>query len=86
MHFRPEVAREAEQIFGQEDVDRTQGKSRNRDRQVERAFAVGAVVARDGQRLGAVQQEPCIGPVSPALTVEEPEIEIPETLFCVGEL
>ena len=86
VHFRPEVAREAEQIFGQKDVDRTQGKPRNRDRQVERAFAVGAVVARDGQRLGAVQQKPCIGPVSPALTVEEPEIEIPETLFCVGEL
>lgn len=85
MYFGLEVARKAEHVCGQEDVDRLQGKPRDRDRQVERAFAVGAVVAPDGQHLGAVEREPGVGPVSPALAVEEPEVDISEALFGIGE-
>ncbi len=62
--FRLQPAGEADEVVGQEHVGLLQRESGDRRREVERAFALCAVIFPDGQYLGAVERQPRIGHMS----------------------
>ena len=84
--FRLQPAPEADQVVGQEYVGLLQRESGDRRREVERAFALCAVISPDGQYLGAVERQPRIGHMSLILLVIESEVDVAEPPFVVRQL
>ena len=83
--FRLQPAPEADQVVGQEYVGLLQRESGDRRREVERAFALCAVISPDGQYLGAVERQPRIGHMSLILLVIESEVDVAEAPFVVRQ-
>lgn len=83
--FRLQPAGEADEVVGQEHVGLLQRESGDRRREVERAFALCAVISPDGQYLGAVERQPRIGHMSLILLVIESEVDVAEAPFVVRQ-
>ena len=83
--FRLQPAGEADEVVGQEHVGLLQRESGDRRREVERAFALCAVIFPDGQYLGAVERQPRIGHMSLILLVIESEVDVAEAPFVVRQ-